>query len=53
MEKAIKKLFGGLDLIWPKLIVAAIAAVVFTAVIAINPALHHTSFYTITVSFVV
>ena len=49
--QAIKKLFGGIDLTWPKLFVAAIVAGVFTAVVAIIPALHDTSFHTITVTF--
>ena len=47
----IKKLFGGIDLTWPKLIIFAVIAGVFTAVMAIIPALHYTSFHTITVSF--
>ncbi len=51
MEKLIKKLFGGIELTWPKLIIAAVVAGVFTAVMAIIPALHYTSFHTITVSF--
>ena len=51
MTKPIKKLFGGIDLTWPKLITAAVAAGVFTAVMAIIPELHYTSFHTITVSF--
>ena len=29
--KTLKKLFGGIELTWPKLIVAAVAAGVFTA----------------------
>ena len=40
-----------MNLTWPKLILAAIAAGIFTAVMAIVPALHYTSFHTITVSF--
>lgn len=51
MTKAIKKRFGGIDLTWPKLIVAAVIAGVITAVIAIIPALRYTSFIGITVSF--
>ncbi|MCR5294094.1 MAG: hypothetical protein K6E30_02810 [Lachnospiraceae bacterium] len=51
MEKIIKKLFGGLDLTWPKLITAAVAAGVFTAAMAIIPAFQYTSFSTITTSF--
>ncbi|MBQ7669877.1 MAG: hypothetical protein IJS45_04050 [Clostridia bacterium] len=51
MTKAIKKLFGGIDLTWPKLIIFALAAGVFTAVMALIPALHYTSFHTIAVSF--
>ena len=51
MEKLIRKLFGGLNLTWPKLIIAAVIAGVFTAVMALIPALHYTSFNAITVSF--
>lgn len=47
----LKKLFGGLNLAWAKLIIAAVIAGVFTAVMAIIPALHYTSFHTIVVSF--
>ncbi len=51
MRKAIKKLFGGIDLTWPMVIVAAIIAGAFTAAMAIIPELHYTSFNTITVTF--
>lgn len=51
MKKAIKKLFGGIELTWPKVIIAAVIAGVFTAVMAIIPALNHTSFIAITVTF--
>lgn len=51
MTKAIKKLFGGINLTWSKLIIAAVIAGVITAVIAIIPALHYTSFIGITVTF--
>ena len=51
MGKTIKKLFGGINLTWPKLIVAAVIAGVFTAVMALIPALHYTSFHTIAVTF--
>ena len=51
MKKALKKLFGGIDLTWPKLIIAAVAAGVFTAAMAIIPGLHYTSFIAVTVSF--
>ena len=51
MAKGIKKLFGGIDLTWPKLMTAAVIAGAFTAAMAIIPALHHTSFIAITVTF--
>ena len=51
MRKAMEKLFGGIDLTWPKLIAAAVAAGVLTAVLAIVPALHYTSFHAPTVTF--
>ena len=51
MGKPVKKWFGGIDLTWPKVILAAMAAGIFTAAMAMIPALHYTSFHTITVSF--
>ena len=45
------KLFGGINLTWPKLIIAAIIAGALTAVIAIIPALQNTSLIGITVTF--
>ena len=51
METHIKKLFGGIHLTWPKLMTAAVIAGIFTAVMALIPALHDTSFHTIAVSF--
>ena len=50
MSKA-KKLFGGLNLTWPKLILAAVIAGIFTAIVATVPALHYTSFHAIAVTF--
>ena len=50
MTKAMQKLFGGIDLTWPKLAAAAAAAGVFTAVMAILPAFRDTSFHPITVT---
>ena len=51
MKNVVGKLFGGLDLSWPKLIISAVSAGVLTAVIALIPALHYTSAHTITVTF--
>ena len=51
MTKALKKLFGGIELTWPKLIIAAVIAGAFTALMALIPALEYTSFHTIAVSF--
>ena len=51
MKKAIDKLFGGINLTWPKLILFALAAAVFTALMAIIPIFKNTSFITITVTF--
>ena len=48
--KLTKKLFGGIDLTWPKLITAAVIAGIFTAGMAIIPAFQHTSFNTVTVT---
>ena len=47
MEK-IKKLFGGIDLSWKKIIIFAILAGIYTALMAIIPQVKHTSFNTIT-----
>ena len=46
-----KKLFGGLNLTWSKVIIAAVIAGIVTAVIAIIPALRYTSFNAVTVTF--
>ena len=48
--KLLKKMFGGIDLTWPKVIIAAVTAGAFTAAMAIIPALKYTSFNTITVT---
>lgn len=46
-----KKLFGGIRLTWPKLIIFAILAGVYTAVMCLIPAAKDTSFTDIAVSF--
>lgn len=46
-----KKLFGGINLTWPKLIIFAVISGVLTAVIAIIPLLKYTSFHAITTTF--
>ena len=51
MKKLLQKLFGGLELTWPRLVIAAILAGIYTAVMAIVPALRYTSFHTIAVTF--
>jgi len=43
-----KKLFGGINLTWTKVIILAIIAGVYTALMAIIPALRYSSFITIT-----
>lgn len=50
MEK-IKKLFGGINLTWKKLILFAILAGVYTAIMALVEPLENTSFHDITVTF--
>ena len=50
MER-IRKLFGGIDLTWKKLIIFAIVAGVYTAIMAILPATKNTSFEDITIYF--
>ena len=46
-----KKLFGGLNLTWPKTILFAVLAGVYTAVMAILPITKNTSFADISISF--
>ena len=46
-----KKLFGGIDLTWKKLIIFAVIAGVYTALMAIIPGLLYTSFSTIVATF--
>ena len=48
--KTLRKLFGGIDLTWPKVIASAVIAGVITGVIAILPVFQYTSFHAITVS---
>ena len=50
MEK-LKKIFGGINLNWRKLIIFAILAGVYTAIMAILPIAKDTSFADITISF--
>ena len=50
MEK-IKKLFGEIDLTWKKLILFAILAGVYTAIMAMLPIVKDTSFSDLTVTF--
>ena len=42
-----KKLFGGLNLTWPKIIIGAILAGAYTALMAILPATKDTSFVSV------
>ena len=49
--KVIKKMFGGLELTWPKLIICALVAGIYTAVMAIISAAEYTSFADISISF--
>lgn len=49
--KKIKKLFGGTDLSWTKILIFAIAAGVYTALVCIFPQVKDTSLHTIAVSF--
>ncbi|MCR5587309.1 MAG: hypothetical protein K6F77_07245, partial [Lachnospiraceae bacterium] len=51
MTNVFKKLFGGIDLTWPKVIIGAILAGVITAVFAIFPVFRYSSFNAITVTF--
>ncbi len=50
LTEKLKELFGKKSLTWPKLILFAVLAGVYAALVAIIPALHYTSFITITVT---
>lgn len=50
MEK-LKKVFGDVDLTWKKIIIFAIIAGIYTAIMAIVPIAKDTSFSDITVTF--
>ena len=50
MEK-LKKIFGGIELSWKKLIILAVIAGIYTAIMAIIPIAKDTSFSDITISF--
>lgn len=45
-----KKIFGGIDLTWKKLIIFSILVGIYTAIVATVPALKYTSFHTIAVT---
>ena len=51
LKRLTDKVFGGINLTWQKVIIAAVIAGVITAVIAIIPQLRYTSFIGITVTF--
>ena len=46
-----KKIFGGINLTWPKLIIMSIIAGVYTAIMAMLPIVRDTSFSDLTVTF--
>lgn len=48
MKETLKKLFGGIELSWKKLIILSVISGVYTAIAALVPQLEYTSFYTIT-----
>ena len=50
MDK-LKKIFGGINLNWKKLIIFAIIAGVYTAIMAMLPIVKNTSFSDLTVTF--
>ena len=51
MTAKLRKLFGGLNLTWPRLIVFAVIAGVYTGLMALLPAAKDTSFADISISF--
>ena len=46
-----KKIFGGINLTWPKLIIMSIILGVYTAIMAMLPIARDTSFSDLTVTF--
>ena len=46
-----KKIFGGINLTWPKVIIMAIVAGIYTAIMAMLPIVQDTSFSDLTVTF--
>lgn len=50
-RKTVDKLFGGITMSWPKVIIFAAAAAVVTAIFLIVPVFENTSFYEMGVSF--
>lgn len=51
VKKCLEKLFGGLDITWPKLIIFAVICGVYTGAMAVIPATADTSFRDIAISF--
>lgn len=51
MMGKLKKLFGGINLTWPKLLIFAVITGVYTAIMALLPITHDTSFADISISF--
>jgi hypothetical protein len=49
--KKIKKIFGEINITWPKLIISAIIVGIYTALMTLIPALKDTSFHDIAVTF--
>ena len=49
--KIIKKIFGGIDLTWKKLILSAIIIAIYTAFVAVIPITKNTSFRDISATF--
>lgn len=46
-----KKIFGGINLTWPKVIIMAIVLGIYTAIMAMLPIVNDTSFSDLTVTF--
>ncbi len=51
MKHLLEKLFGGIEMTWPKVIIFAILSGIYTAAMALIPAVQNTSFATIAVTF--
>ncbi len=51
IKQKLKKLFGGVEIRWKTVIIAAVLSGIYTAIMALAPGLRNTSFHTVAVTF--